>query len=118
MILNCLYKILQNKGKTTLNLICARVIRNAEFFSTNYRRLRCGYGSCYSRLLYGRPFFFWNADWMNYLPLRMDGRDLFMFERAMVRNESERNATSSLQCLRYVVNRYDVFVGYNDDFLQ
>ena len=42
------------------------------------------------------PFVFWNADWMNYLPLRMDGRDLFMFERAMVRNESERNATSSL----------------------
>ena len=39
-----------------------------------------------------------NADWMNYLPLRMDGRDLFMFmfERAMVRNESERNGTSSL----------------------
>ena len=41
-------------------------------------------------------FVFWNADWMNYLPLRMDGRDLFMFAHTMVRNESERNATSSL----------------------
>ena len=53
----------------------------------------------------------------------MDGHDRFVLvrARAMVGSESERNATSSFQCLRCVVIKYIYNVGffvYDDAFLR
>ena len=51
---------------------------------------------------------------MNYLLIGVDGHDRFVLvrARAMVGSESERNATSSFQCLRCVVIKYIYNVGF------
>ena len=50
---------------------------------------------------------------MNYLLIGVDGHDWFVLvrARAMVGSESERNATSSFQCLRCVVIIY-IYILY------
>ena len=91
----------------TLNLICARVLRNAECVFNKlsvFWGVVKGVATATAATFVWTTFCFPNAVWMKYLPLRVDGRDVFLLERAMVGNDTECKATSSLQCLRYVVN--------------